>query len=118
MQIKNPTKEVLEVQVKGIKYRIEPEGTINNVPEEHARYWQESIHKFIILRNEKSEVVEEEAPVIDTSKVVEPKIETEEYEVLVPTTDTESVGDIVELTKEEVIVLPKKTVKKVPNKIK
>lgn len=74
MQIKNPTENALDVQVKGVKYHIEAEGTLNNIPEEVARYWQENIHKFIQIQKDKLEA-EVSVPVIDVSKVKEPVIE-------------------------------------------
>lgn len=64
MIIKNPTKEAIEVSIGTMGnagaaiYRIEAEGTLENVPEEHARYWQESLHKFLILKKEKETVKE------------------------------------------------------------
>ncbi len=61
MIIKNPTKDSIEVSIKGVTYKIEAEGVLEGVPEEAARYWQENLHKFLILRKEK-EVSEETEP--------------------------------------------------------
>ena len=91
MIIKNPTNEKISVLIKGVSYTVEAEGTINNVPEEHARYWQENLHKFIILRKEKeivSEVIE----------IPQPSIEAVEPEPV----EEESVEEIEVLESEEV----------------
>ena len=82
MQIKNPTKEKIEgVQIGENIYTIEAEGTLENVPESDARYWQENLHKFLILRKDKLEDVKVETVEIPTPKVeevtVEEKIEVE-----------------------------------------
>lgn len=77
MQIKNPTKDTLEVTVKGVAYSIEPEGTLNNIPEEHARYWQENLHKFIQIKKDKLE----DLPVEETVEIPQPKVEEVKQEV-------------------------------------
>lgn len=66
MIIKNPTKNDIEVMLFGVKYFIEAEGTLENVPEKEARYWQEMLHSFLVLRKDK-EVVPE--IVVQTPKV-------------------------------------------------
>lgn len=78
MRITNPTKNRIEVSIKGVKYAIEPEGILENIPEEHARYWQEDLHKFLILRKDK-EVLPEPVlpPIVD---IVEPVLGLEEKE--------------------------------------
>lgn len=83
MIITNPTKNDISVVIKGIKYTIKAEDSLERVPEDHARYWQESLHKFLQLKKDKDEVksksstsvtaerevsVEIEAPVIDEEK--------------------------------------------------
>ena len=74
MRIKNPIKENIEVIIKGIPYFLPSEGILENVPEEHARYWQESLHKFIQLEKDKVAVVKEEV----TEKIIEKKEEEKE----------------------------------------
>lgn len=87
MQIKNPTKENIEVQIDGVRYAIEAEGSLFEIPESVARYWQ-TLHGFLILRKDKAETsktieeipepaVEPEAPVEEViEEVVEETIET------------------------------------------
>lgn len=58
MIIKNPTKNPIEVDIFGVHYRIEAEDSLENVPEATARYWQENLHSFLILRKDKEAVVE------------------------------------------------------------
>lgn len=94
MIVKNPTENRLEVQVQGVTYVIEPEGTLENVPEAHARYWQESLHKFIVIRNEKKEEVE---------TVVMPKPKVEE----VVTEEVKTPAPEVEAKKEVEVKAPK-----------
>ena len=85
MQIKNPTKEKIEgVQIGENIYSIEAEGTLKNVPEADARYWQENLHKFLILRKDeleevKEEVVEIPKPTVETieTPVVEEEVKEE-----------------------------------------
>ena len=89
MQIKNPTKNDIKVSIKGIPYCILAEGTLNNVPEVHARQWQESLHKFLILRKDSSEKVE-----------------------VKPTIPKEVIAEV----KEPVVEAPKKEVKEEPKK--
>ena len=56
MQIKNPLNEKIEgVKINETIYNIEANGTLDNVPEADARYWQENLHKFLILRKDKLE---------------------------------------------------------------
>lgn len=71
MKIINPTKEKISVQIKGIKYTIEAEGVLNNIPEEHAREWQENLHKFLVLRKDEREEVKDEAVAIPKPTVTE-----------------------------------------------
>lgn len=83
MQIKNPTDNSIEVCVMKTTYFIEANGTLNNVPETHARFWQEHLHNFLILRNDDLEkvVVKDPIPKEVTAKVKEPKTETTKEEV-------------------------------------
>ena len=83
MQIKNPSNNAIEnVKIYGISYSIEAEGTLDNVPEAHARYWQESLHKFLVLRKDKLETVKAEVVIeIPLPKVTELELhETKEEE--------------------------------------
>ena len=86
MQIKNPSNRAIEnVRIFGVLYSIDAEGTLSNVPEAHARYWQENLHKFLVLRKDKEEVVPEvvEVPTPEVKEVVEdePVVETESEEL-------------------------------------
>lgn len=69
MIIKNPTKNRIAVKIFGVDYDIAPEGTLENVPEAAARYWQENLHKFLVLREDKKI---ETVQAVDVAKVVEP----------------------------------------------
>lgn len=93
MQIKNPTKEKIEgVQIGTNIYSIESEGTLNNVPEEDARYWQENLHKFLVLRKDK---LEDSKEVVSQETIVEiptPKVE----EVIKDTKEEEIVPEVIE----------------------
>ncbi len=73
MQIKNPSNNAItDVRIFGVSYSIEAEGTLDNVPEEHARYWQENLHKFLVLRKDKREEPKVEEEVVEVPK---PKVE-------------------------------------------
>src|SRR3990167_2235680 len=95
MQIKNPSNKALNnIRIFGELYSIEAEGTLENVPEHVARYWQENLHKFLVLRKDKleekkvevvevpepkvEEVVESTPEVAEASPVVEEEIKEEE----------------------------------------
>lgn len=104
MKIKNPTKEPIEVLIKGTTYRIEAEGTLNNVPDEAAEYWQ-SLHKFLELRKEKVEDVKVEIPAPVVEAVIEAKAEVEDVKVEVET-EPSDVSD--ELEVKEAAVVAKK----------
>lgn len=95
MQIKNPTKDALEIQFKGVRYAIEPEGTLDNVDESVARFWQESIHKFLILRKDKAELTSVETVEIPQPKVIEPIFVPE---VVEQETSSASITEEVEVT--------------------
>ena len=103
MQIKNPTKEKIEgIKIGENIYSIEAEGTLENVPETDARYWQENLHKFLVLRKDKLEDVKVETVEIPTPKVEEVPVEE------TPVVETE----IKEEVKKTPIVKEKKTNKK------
>lgn len=114
MKITNPTKEKIEgVQIGINTYSIEAEGTLDNVPEVDARYWQENIHKFLILRKDKLEdVVSKEIIVeIPTPKVEEVKEEIDE-EVKEEEPIIEVKDEVIEEVKEEIVVAKKTNKKK------
>lgn len=100
MQITNPLKEKIHVQIKGIQYEIEGGDTIYNIPESIARDWQEKTHSFIILRKDKiDEPKKEEVVEVPTPKVEE-VIDKEEL----ATSDVVLVETPVEKVKDEVVV--------------
>lgn len=115
MQIKNPLDRAIEnVKIFGINYSIDAEGTLENVPEAHARYWQENLHKFLILRKDKleapKEVVSEETIEIPTPKVEEvveatPTIESEPSSVIIETPVEDTVSE--EVIEESPVVAEK-----------
>lgn len=91
MKITNPTKNKIEgIKIGENTYSIDAEGTLNNVPEKDARYWQENLHKFLVLKKDsleevsKKEVVEIPTPVIPavTETVSEEIIKEEESPVV------------------------------------
>lgn len=104
MKITNPSNNAIEnVSIFGVKYSIEAEGTLDNVPEPHARYWQENLHKFLILRKDKLEEKKEEVFV----EIPKPKVEVltpEESFSGIDTLPTNTVEEtpVVEEVKEEV----------------
>lgn len=85
MQIKNPLNEKIEgVKIGENIYSIEANGTLENVPEADARYWQENVHKFLILRKDKLEEVKEvEVVEIPTPKIEEVIIDKPEEETII-----------------------------------
>ncbi len=114
MQIKNPSNNAInDIRIFGVLYSIEAEGTLDNVPEEHARYWQETIHKFLILRKDRLEAKPE------TIEVPTPKVEEVKPEVVEAPIEAPTATVIEEVKKEEVSVVAEKpkakpaTVKKV-----
>jgi len=107
MQIKNPINSDIKVSIKGESYFLPANGTLSNVPEAHARQWQESLHKFLILKKDELEAV-----VKETIEITKPEVEVEK-EIL------EDLGEVIEEKKEEVKeVKPKKVVAKKTNKKK
>lgn len=106
MQIKNPTKEAIKnVKIKENVYSIEAEGTLNNVPEEDARYWQENLHKFLIIKKDSLEAT----PQPETVEIPKPETVEEVKE--------EVVEEVVVETVEEEPVVEEKPKKKT-NKVK
>ena len=82
MQIKNPINEAITgVKINNTIYNIEANGTLDNVPEADARFWQENLHKFLILRKDKLEDIKEvevvEIPTPKLEEVIESPIEIE-----------------------------------------
>ena len=103
MQIKNPSSGAIEnVKIFGVLYSIEALGTLNNVPEAHARYWQENLHKFIILKKDKLEEAKEEVVEIPEPKVAEVVPEVIKEEEVIPVIEPE----ITKEAKEEVVEIP------------
>lgn len=74
MIVKNPTKEEISIQVLGTTYTVGA-GEEISVPESVAKYWQESIHNFIIVSPEKAVVV----PKVELKKV-DPEVVEEKKE--------------------------------------
>ena len=93
MQIKNPINEAITgVKIGENIYSIEANGTLDNVPEKDARFWQENLHKFLILRKDKLEEVKE----VEVVEIPTPKVEeVVSDEIIVP-----------EVVEEEVIETP------------
>lgn len=122
MKIYNPSnKAIKDVKLYGVLYSIEAEGTLENVPEEHARLWQ-GLHAFLQLRKDKLEAkpIEEvvEIPTPKIEEVVESTltIETEPSTVVIDTPVMETPTEVVEeeVTEEAPTVVEKpKKVKKV-----
>lgn len=95
--IKNPTdRDISNVKIFGESYSIEAQGTLANIPEHIARYWQENLHKFLILKKESMKEVEKVE--IPQPKVEEVKEEEVVEEAVEPET-TEEVKEEVEETK-------------------
>lgn len=80
MKIKNPSNRAIEnVIIFGERYSIDAEGTLENVPEKHARYWQENLHKFLILRQDDLELSKEE-PKVEVPESQSTETETPELD--------------------------------------
>lgn len=65
MKVKNPTNEEITVQIKGLTYIVKAEGELSNVPAEHAEYWKNNLHNFIIIEKENSKVTSKVKEVIE-----------------------------------------------------
>ena len=80
MQVINPTKDTLRVQIKGSVYVVEGESSLGNVPQEHAEHWRTNIHNFITIKKDivvrPTQTVE--SPSVPTATVVEDEPEQEE----------------------------------------
>ena len=112
MQIKNPSNKALNnIRIFGELYSIEAEGTLENVPEHVARYWQENLHKFLVLRKDKLE--EKKVEVVE---VPEPKVE----ELVEPTPEVAEASPVVEeeVKEESPVVVEKPKSKGRPKKVK
>jgi hypothetical protein len=120
MQIKNPTKTKIEgIKIGASTYSIEAEGVLNNVPEKDARYWQENLHKFLILKKDSLETgVKQEVVEIPTPKVEEvvSAVSVQDEAVLEEALNTEVEVTTAEEIKEESPVVAEKPSK--TNKIK
>jgi len=85
MIVKNPTKEDITVQLKGVKYTVKAQDSLEGVPEEQAVYWKRQLHNFITLSAEKKvqEVKEEKEEIKEEVKeeVKEGEVEEEKEEV-------------------------------------
>lgn len=123
MQIKNPSnKAITDVKIYGVSYSIDAEGTLENVPEEHARYWQ-SLHSFLILRKDKRE-----EPIVDVIVPPAPKVAAVEKApevkapAVVPTViapvSTPKIPSPAEVTKAPVVDLKNEIKKGEANKVK
>ncbi len=67
MKIFNPTKNDITVQIMGHVYTVKAEDCLSGVKYEHAKYWKEKLHNFIL--------VDEETPSRKTKKEVDEIIE-------------------------------------------
>lgn len=102
MKIYNPSNNAIEnVSIFGVKYSISAEGTLDNVPEAHARFWQESLHNFLVLRKDKLETPTEEKVEVPEPKVKEVLEESapEEVETVTETKEEITVPSPEDITK-------------------
>ncbi len=106
MKIYNPSnKAINDVKIFGVSYSIDAEGTLENVPEKVARFWQENLHKFLVLKKDNLELKGSEDIIIPNKEEKEVVVETKEDETLEPVT--------VDKTEEkEVVTETPKSVKK------
>lgn len=81
MKIINPENVEISVKVEGVTYTLPALGELTNVPEKHARYWQENLHKFLILRKDEPVKVEE---TVKLKEAVMPPVEEKTEEVSTP----------------------------------
>lgn len=57
MRVKNPTSNSITVQILGTKYTVPADGEVGNIPAEVAKFWQENLHNFLILSEDKTREV-------------------------------------------------------------
>lgn len=72
MTVKNPTNNDITVQIMGVKYTVPANGEVKYVPEEHALYWRDKLHQFLVLGQDVVEKTEKETPKKEEAKVEEP----------------------------------------------
>src|SRR3990167_8349638 len=102
MQIKNPSnKAINDVRIFGVSYSIEAEGTLDNVPEHVARYWQESLHKFLILRKDKLEEKKEEKVEVPEAPIEVPMARIDEDEISEEVVTPEIEPEVIEEKEED-----------------
>ena len=56
MVIVNPTTSDITVQIAGIRYTVEAGKELRGIPAEHALYWKQKLHPFIVVKEESKEV--------------------------------------------------------------
>jgi len=95
MKVTNTTENSITVMLTGKEYTVDADSTISGVPTKDAKYWQESLHNFIILSEEDTVSVEE------TVEEVNEEVKEE----------------VVEEVKEEEKEEPKKATKKTTKKV-
>ncbi len=45
----NPSDSAIEIQYRGVFYRVDAGGSLDRVPDEAAQYWKTMIHNFVAL---------------------------------------------------------------------
>jgi len=63
----NPTDSAIEIQFRGVQYRVEANGALENVPAPAAEYWKSMIHNFIQIVDEDAKA----APKMEEPEVIE-----------------------------------------------
>ena len=71
MKITNPIDKKIEVVIKGSKYSIEANGSID-LPKEIAIFWKDKIHQFLLLSESKKieEVIEVKEVVVEAKEEI------------------------------------------------
>jgi hypothetical protein len=67
--IYNPTNDIIEVQISGVKYVAESKSTVE-VPEEVAKYWVHNLHQFMEIVGTKKVVEIPEEVIVTRESVV------------------------------------------------
>lgn len=106
MKIYNPSnKAITDVKIFGVSYSIDAEGTLENVPENVARYWQENLHKFLQIKKDSLELKGSEDIII-------PKKEEKEIVVEIKEDETLETANVEKTEEKEVVTETPKSVKK------
>lgn len=117
MKIYNPSnKAITDVRIFGTLWSIDAEGTLENVPEETARYWQ-SLHSFLQIKKDKLEDKKVETIEVPAPKVAE-VLESTPEEITPEVVEEPTVPSPTEVLEAPVVDLKNEVKKGRPKKVK